>query len=390
MPERFLILGEVHGTAECPRLALGLARSLRILGREAVLAIEWPADLQDDIAGGKWEELKSHGLFKAGDGRTSQAMVEVIRQAQGEGIPVLCFDQLQTGVKEREDGCARALRQISKEHPQANVVVLTGNRHSRIQGPPEDVPSTAMLLRAQGAEVLSIRLTAQRGEAWVLSAKGRGPQPVGSPLADSSPPSYRRHSSAQGGDHQARVHLESFSASQPWADELSTIRQGTESQADNGELARLFSDDQAARSGDPSKIDWSKLKLEDEARRMRVQQLLAQGEVRTGKDYWHAAFIFQHGTKPEDFLLAHALACASMARGYPRAAWLAAATLDRYLGNIGQPQIYGTQYVKGAEGRWTQGSYNSALIPDELRKLSGVRTLSEQEAMLREMQAGER
>ena len=197
MPERFLILGEVHGTAECPRLALGLARSLRVQGRKAVLAIEWPADLQDDIAGGKWEELKSHGLFKAGDGRTSQAMVEVIRQAQGEGIPVLCFDQIQPGAKEREESCARAVRQISKEHPEATVVVLTGNRHSRIQGPPEDVPSTAMLLRAQGAEVLSIRLTAQRGEAWVLSAKGRGPQPVGSPLADSSPPAYRRHSSAQ-------------------------------------------------------------------------------------------------------------------------------------------------------------------------------------------------
>lgn len=154
---------------------------------------------------------------------------------------------------------------------------------------------------------------------------------------------------------------------------------------DNPELQRMFAEDQAARQADRSEIDWKKVTLEDAARRERVKRLLDEGAVRTGLDYWHAAFIFQHGSKPDDFLLAHVLACASMSKGYEPARWIAAASLDRYLGNIGQPQIYGTQYLMDTAGQWGQGSYNSELISDQLRAIFGVPTRAEQEAKVQEL-----
>jgi hypothetical protein len=44
-----------------------------------------------------------------------------------------------------------------------------------------------------------------------------------------------------------------------------------------------------------------------------VRELLDQGKLLTGKDYEHAAGIFQHGAQPDDFLLAHLLAVTAVA-----------------------------------------------------------------------------
>ena len=46
----------------------------------------------------------------------------------------------------------------------------------------------------------------------------------------------------------------------------------------------------------------------DVARRQRASQLLNQGVLQTGEDFHDAAFIFQHGDKADDCLLAHVLA----------------------------------------------------------------------------------
>jgi len=46
----------------------------------------------------------------------------------------------------------------------------------------------------------------------------------------------------------------------------------------------------------------------DARRRDQVRQLISKGEVQSAKDYYYAAFIFQHGQKPSDYLYAHVLA----------------------------------------------------------------------------------
>ena len=95
--------------------------------------------------------------------------------------------------------------------------------------------------------------------------------------------------------------------------------------------------------------------------------------------------MFQHGDLPEDCLKAHALAVVAAARGKPEAAWIAAATLDRYLQRIGQPQIYGTQYLKRDDKDWTQEPYRRELLSDALREATGVPPIPKQEERLKAM-----
>ena len=147
--------------------------------------------------------------------------------------------------------------------------------------------------------------------------------------------------------------------------------------ASNPELAEMFEADQAGRTGGAA-IDWSVLSADDRARRERVRELMAEGRVNSADDYWRAAFIFQHGDRPEDYLLAHALAVASAGMGKGEATWIAAATLDRYLQAIGRPQIYGTQYQTAPGQPVSQGDYHRDLIPDSVRLASGVPSLDQQ------------
>ena len=147
----------------------------------------------------------------------------------------------------------------------------------------------------------------------------------------------------------------------------------------NPEMKRIFEADQAARK-DIAGIDPSKLANEDAARRERTKALLDAGELKSGDDFWHAAFVFQHGLIPQDYLLAHTLATVAIARGRADATWIAAASLDRYLQKIGQPQIYGTQFRTSGGQPTTQEPYQRERVSDALRQALEVPTLKEQEA----------
>ncbi|WP_143206235.1 hypothetical protein [Singulisphaera sp. GP187] len=123
-------------------------------------------------------------------------------------------------------------------------------------------------------------------------------------------------------------------------------QESTESdRPDNTELAKLFADDQGDRrpeAGQP--IDAKFIIPRDKNREDRIKALYEAGEIRTGKDYYRAAMILQHASKPEDDLLAHEFCIVALAKGDPNARWLAAATEDRFLMKIGRPQRFGTQY----------------------------------------------
>jgi len=95
---------------------------------------------------------------------------------------------------------------------------------------------------------------------------------------------------------------------------------------------------------EPSAEDLKAYAERGAARRSAVRTLITNGELTTGEDLAEAAQIFQHGESAADYLLAHVLATDAATKGNDQAKWLAAATLDRYLQLIGQPQIFGTQY----------------------------------------------
>jgi hypothetical protein len=154
----------------------------------------------------------------------------------------------------------------------------------------------------------------------------------------------------------------------------------------NAEMKAMFDADQAARQ-DIGKIVPLELFKDDAERRKRTRVLIDAGQLVSGDDFYHAAFIFQHGSEPEDYLLAHTLAVAAVAEGRSDAKWIAAATLDRYLQELHQPQIYGTQFSTKVDGITTQEPYNRNLVPDALRKVLGVPSLPEQEKRRAEIQA---
>lgn len=157
--------------------------------------------------------------------------------------------------------------------------------------------------------------------------------------------------------------------------------------ADNEELAAMFAADQAART-DGMTSGGIAGAMQDAERRARTRAMLDANEITTAQDFFHAAFIFQHGGEADDFLLAHVLAVTAVNKGHSQASWIAAATLDRYLQRIGRPQVYGTQFqLRPAAGDVTQGDYDQALLPDALRRAAGVPTLEGQEQQRRAMQA---
>jgi len=162
----------------------------------------------------------------------------------------------------------------------------------------------------------------------------------------------------------------------PWDPQRSYVRQID--RPTNAEMTAIYDADQKARQNG-RKIDWAVVGAADEQRRIRTEALIDAGALQSGDDFLHAAFVFQHGSKPEDYLKAHLLAMIAVARGKSSALWIGSATLDRYLGSIGQPQVLGTQYRVGKDGKATQDPYARALLSDSLRQALRVPTLAEQE-----------
>jgi hypothetical protein len=147
---------------------------------------------------------------------------------------------------------------------------------------------------------------------------------------------------------------------------------------DNLELAKLFKEDQSDRMPKDGKaIDWRVVGPRDKEREARINALYQAAELHTGKDYYHAAMILQHGSEPEDYLLAHEFCVVALAKGEPMARWLAAATEDRFLMNIGRPQRFGTQYRSIGKDDPVRLYEVGPGVTDGLRKELSVPTLDE-------------
>jgi tetratricopeptide (TPR) repeat protein len=153
---------------------------------------------------------------------------------------------------------------------------------------------------------------------------------------------------------------------------------------DNAELLKMYQEDQSARL--VSDINWKVLSVQDRLRERRVYELLKEGKIVTGKDYYHSAMIFQHGadTVASSIAVRHMKKAVALDPTVNK--WLLAAAIDRDLMRRDQAQIYGTQYVKmKGEERWKRYKMDSTRVTDADRKFYGVETLAEQRQKEREM-----
>jgi hypothetical protein len=174
-------------------------------------------------------------------------------------------------------------------------------------------------------------------------------------------------------------------------------------------IHQLFLDDQVERTGRGARPNYGPdVNSRDAMRRAEAKSLLGAGELKTAQDFHDAAFIFQHGHDPDDYLLAHILAIDAIVKGDSSSKWLAAATLDRYLQAIGQKQVFGAQYLsksysyslqhkndpsalKSPEAREegdTQDPYDRDLVPAGVRGDFCVPDQAVQASNLNEINAG--
>lgn len=151
----------------------------------------------------------------------------------------------------------------------------------------------------------------------------------------------------------------------------------TSVEKDSEELARLFREDQSDRaSRDGKPIDWKAVDARDHAREKRVKEFYANNQLHTGADYYHVAMVLQHASDPEDYLLAHELCVVAISKGEERAKWLAAASEDRFLMQIGRPQRFATQFR--SEGNSPMRLYQTDQgVTDELRQALNVPSLAQ-------------
>jgi len=165
----------------------------------------------------------------------------------------------------------------------------------------------------------------------------------------------------------------------------------------NSEVLQLAVQDQWDRGNDmfggrqlpPPDMHGGTVASRDQERQVALRKLLAEGKVKSGYDFWLSALIFQHSAKPEGMLFAHVLAASAAAKGESNGKWLAAATLDRYLWDIYQPQVFGTQFKKDSQGKWGMEPYERGTLTDAERALWCVVSLSEQAKILKDFQDGE-
>jgi len=157
----------------------------------------------------------------------------------------------------------------------------------------------------------------------------------------------------------------------------------------NAELERLYEEDQAARAGNLDSTDWKLMAQHDADRRKRVLEIMEKGGAKEAGDYVHAAMVYQHGTKPEDYDRANqwAAKAVELDADYPGARWLAAASKDRYLMWSGKPQLYGTQFKKDKDGPWYLWQVDPS-ITDEERAKWDVPPLARAKARAEALNAG--
>jgi tetratricopeptide (TPR) repeat protein len=156
-----------------------------------------------------------------------------------------------------------------------------------------------------------------------------------------------------------------------------------QSQLHNQELKDIYKADQSDRS--TGQIDWAVISKRDSARMARVYELLRTNKVVTGEDHYNAAMVFQHGSDTVASGMAVKLMRKAIELAPTTNKWLLAAAIDRDLMRTNRPQIYGTQYIKAANGPWELWKIDTTKVTDKERRDYGVETLAEQREKARLM-----
>src|SRR5690606_20272139 len=200
---RYLLVGELHGTQETPRHFGALVGSLLTAGKRVPRGLEFNEYLHParqrylESSGGRQEEAvflrdAQWGLMAAmqPDGRSSLAMLELVRRLQGWrqaglALSVTSFQRLlrdpQPSQTPYEQSLAASLLEASAAQRPDLTVVLVGNLHARKYNDASStpLPFVPMAMHLPAEVSLALLTVMQGGTAWTCRAGGvRGIHPV--------------------------------------------------------------------------------------------------------------------------------------------------------------------------------------------------------------------
>lgn len=215
-----LLLGELHGTREVPRIVLGLLDLLSNVGYGG-LALEIPIDQREKLI--HWVEGQTPNpprffVNPSGDGRGNVQTLELVRSAVRKGWQILCFDAAKWGSWVERDR-QMALNTLTLRHrlcPREKVLGICGNMHSRLEPGPGELaaywPSFAAALRLLDCEltVKSVSLLMRRGSIFIGGEIH--PLRISEPIEK---PEIRDGRSSQ---HSLELHLPEATAATMWAE----------------------------------------------------------------------------------------------------------------------------------------------------------------------------
>ena len=190
---RFVLVGEIHGTAETPAIFGDLVCAAVDSGRQVVVGLERPVAEQAAMDAGDWTRLVAMRGWHIFDGRSSAAMLELVKSLHGMKVAeVVAFDPGGSGNAERNAGMAKELRAAADRHPEALVIVLTGNLHASKKAIAGfgDYPFMAMLLPAEAT--VSLYAADRGGTAWTQTNGECGGHAMKSPGGETREVAFRK------------------------------------------------------------------------------------------------------------------------------------------------------------------------------------------------------
>lgn len=201
-PASVIVIGELHGTAEAPRLFRELVQCRSKESTNGLLVgLEIPPgalaavmELPTDATGAETlHHLSKNGFWKnAKDGRTSIAnldLIEFLRQGQKDGrLTVFAFDGRRSATDSFSEIATEALKdalsQTVSKGSNSDVLILTGNGHATLAA---DNGSLGGGLAAAGMRPYVFQTAFGSGEAWVCRLGECGISRVGSGSCESRP-----------------------------------------------------------------------------------------------------------------------------------------------------------------------------------------------------------
>ena len=199
-PQRIVVVGEMHGTAETPAAFAAIVCEAAARGPVTV-ALELPQPMQGQLdaflaADGDAEAVAAlEGSWflnpRIDDGRTSRAMLEMMQalrrlRAEGRDLAIVAFQpgsarpsEFPQAYYELEMGYLLSL--AAMDRPEAKVFVLVGNIHAgktaNTRFPGLGLPAAAHL---PADETVTLYVAQQGGEAWNCRSEC-GVHPMASP-----------------------------------------------------------------------------------------------------------------------------------------------------------------------------------------------------------------